>query len=69
MFIIHDLGTAAYLMLKGCKLVNIYINEKKVYVFEFDGDEEKLKKIAIEYLNSDCSKFDSQVKNLRKMLR
>ena len=69
MFTSNDLGTAAYLMIQGCKLLNVYINDRNVYVFEFDGEPEKLRKIAIDYLNSDCAKFDSQVKNLRKMLR
>lgn len=69
MFTTHDLGTAAFLMLKGKKLHNAFINEKKVFVFQFEGDSQENRQIAIDYLNSDCAKFDSQVKNLKKLLR
>ena len=68
MFKTNDLGTAAFLMLKGCILHNAYVNEKKVFVFEFEGDEQKNRRTAIEYLNSDCAKFDAQIKNLKKIL-
>lgn len=68
MFTTNDLGTAAFLMLKGKILSNAYVNQKKVFVFEFDGPVEENRKIAIEYLNSECSRFDSQVKNLKKIL-
>jgi len=68
MFKTNDLGTAAFLMLRGCILSNAYIDERKVFVFEFEGDKEKNRKIAIEYLNSECSKFDAQIKNLKKTL-
>jgi len=68
-FITNDLGTAAFLMVKGAKLLNAHINDRKVYVFEFDGDWEQNRRFAIEYLNSECSKFDSQLKNLKKILK
>tara|TARA_B100000700_G_scaffold329623_1_gene452021 strand:+ start:1321 stop:1542 length:222 start_codon:yes stop_codon:yes gene_type:complete len=68
MFKTNDLGTAAFLMLKGSILRDAYINDRKIFVFEFDGDEAKNRQIAIEYLNSECSKFDAQVKNLKKVL-
>ena len=68
MFKTNDLGTAAFLMVRGCSLENAYINERKVFVFIFTGDEEKNRKMAIEYLNSECAVFDAQVKNLKKIL-
>ena len=68
MFKTNDLGTAAFLMLRGKTLHNAYVNERKVFVFEFEGVEEENRKVAIEYLNSECAKFDAQVKNLKKML-
>jgi len=69
MFITHDLGTAAYLLVKSCVLKDVYINERKVYVFEFKGDKEELRLLAIDYINSECARFDSQVKTLKQMLR
>jgi hypothetical protein len=68
MFTSNDLGLAAFLMLKGHKLHNAYINEKKVFVFEFADPDNKIHQTAIEYLNSDCSMFDTQVKKLKKIL-
>ncbi|GEM_PF-3793410 len=69
MFVTNDLGTAAFLMVRGCKLSNAYVNDRKVYCFEFIGDEQEIRLIAIEYLNSECSAFDAQVKNLKKVLK
>jgi hypothetical protein len=68
MFRTNDLGTAAFLMVKGRKLSNAYVNEKKIFVFEFEGEEEENRKLAIEYLNSECARFDAQIKNLKKIL-
>lgn len=68
MFKTNDLGTAAFLLIKGCELSNAYINSHKVFVFEFAGDVEKNRKMAIEYINSDCAMFDAQIKNLKKIL-
>lgn len=68
MFKTNDLATAAFLIIKGCELQNAYVNSNKVYVFEFCGDEEKIRKIAIEYINSECAMFDAQLKNLKKIL-
>jgi hypothetical protein len=68
-FITNDLGTAAFLMIRGCKLLNAYVDQRKVYVFEFGGDKEENRRLAIDYLNSECSKFDAQLKNLKKILK
>ena len=68
MFETNDLGTAAFLMLKGCALHDAYVNDRKIFVFKFEGEEAKNRKLAIEYLNSECSRFDAQVKNLKKIL-
>jgi len=68
MFKTNDLATAAFLIVRGCELGDAYINDKKVFVFEFIGDPDKIRKIAIEYLNSECALFDAQVKNLKKIL-
>jgi len=69
MFVTNDLGTAAFLMVRGCRLSNAFINDQKIYVFEFDGDEQQIRQIAIEYLNSECSMHDAQIKNLKKIIR
>ena len=68
MFKTNDLGTAAFLMIKGCTLNNAYIDDKRIFVFEFAGDKAKNRQFAIQYLNSECAMFDAQVKNLKKIL-
>ena len=69
MFKTNDLGMAAFLIVKGCVLHNAYINQNKIFVFEFSGEVEKIRKIAIRYVNSECAMFDAQVKNLKKILK
>jgi len=68
MFKTNDLATAAFLIVRGCELSNAYVSDKKVFVFEFNDDPDKIRKIAIEYINSECALFDAQVKNLKKIL-
>ena len=69
MFTTHDLGLAAYLMIRSHKLCAAYINERKIYVFEFDDQDGQIRQTAVDYLNSDCSLFDAQVRNLKNILK
>jgi len=62
-----DLGTAAFLLTKGCELV-VASNERSRYSFIFVGNK-KCKQLAIEYVNSDFSRFDSALKNLRNLVK
>ena len=62
-----DLGIAAFLLCKNIKL----ISAKKLpgrYEFLFDNASNNCMVYAIEYVNSDCSKFDAQIKNLKNIL-
>jgi hypothetical protein len=56
-------------MLKGLPLKDAYVNASGTYVFELEDTEEKAQIFAIEFLNSECSKFDNQMRNLRKILK
>lgn len=61
-----DLGLAAFLLVKGCKLLAAQ-REKNRYSFVF-LDTETCKKLSLEYVNSDFAKFDSSLKNLRNLI-
>jgi hypothetical protein len=62
-----DLGTAAYLLLKGCALITAG-KERNRYSFIFK-EEKKCQKLAIEYVNSEFSRFDSSLKGLRNLIK
>jgi|TARA_B110000467_G_C18124073_1_gene369525 hypothetical protein len=62
-----DLGTAAYLLIKGCTLI---IAEKDRYRYSFVFSEEKVcKQLSLEYVNSEFSRFDASLKNLRSLIK
>ncbi len=62
-----DLGTAAFLLTRGCELV-VAGNERNRYSFIFVNNK-VCKKLAIEYVNSDFSRFDAALKNLRNLVK
>ena len=61
-----DLGLAAFLLVKECKLLAAN-REKSRYSFVF-LDLDLCRKLALEYVNSDFAKFDSSLKNLRNLI-
>ena len=63
-----DLAIAAYLMLKGFSLLDAgrYPSGKFKFVCEDPDDNATIK--AVEFLSSDCCKFDTHIKNLKKIL-
>ena len=69
MFVTNDLGLAAYLMIKGLCLLDARIDSSGRYVFEFNDSKNEARKLSIDFLNSDCAKFDQQVRNLRTLLK
>ena len=69
MFFTHDLGLAAFLMINNLKLTNAYIEKSGKYCFEFDDPNNCAKQLSIDFVNSCCTKFDAQLKSLKKILR
>ena len=69
MYLTNDIAVAAFLMLKGLSLKDAYINASGTYVFEIEDPENKAKILSIQFLNSECSQFDNQMRNLRKILK
>lgn len=62
-----DLSLAAFLMMKGMVLLDANKNGPR-FEFKFDDYDNRAASLAIEYINSDFSKFDNSVRTLKKLL-
>ncbi len=62
-----DLGIAAYLVVKGRRLI---LAEKRPgrYSFTFLGKDE-CHKLAVQYVNTEFSRFDAALKNLKSVIK
>ncbi len=69
MYETSDLGIAAYLMLKGLELTNCSIHSTGRYCFEFADPLTIASDLAMEFLKSDFTKYDDNMRTLRKMLK
>ena len=67
-FITSDLGTAAYLMVQGLSLISAQKGPTGKFEFIFDDPDSTAVGQAVGYVNSDCAKFDAQVRNLKNLL-
>ncbi len=63
-----DIGVAAYLQLKQCKLLVCKRAETGRFHFEFDNSQGQCEQLTFEFLNSEYCKFDNNVRNLKKIL-
>lgn len=63
-----DLAIAAYLMLHDFKLLDASRLPSGKFKFVFEDPDGKAKSKAVEFLSSDCCKFDTHIKNLKKLL-
>ena len=63
-----DLSIAAYLMMKGMRLINAYRTPSGQFMFEFDDPDNKGSLLAIQFTGSDCAVYDNHVRNLKKIL-
>ena len=68
MFKTSDIAIAAYLMMKGLKLVKAEKERSGRFRFEFDDAKNNADKLAVEFVNSESAKFDAHVKNLKNIL-
>tara|TARA_A100001388_G_C28632310_1_gene432850 strand:- start:546 stop:716 length:171 start_codon:yes stop_codon:yes gene_type:complete len=55
-------------MLHDFKLVDAGKLTSGKFRFVFEDPDKKAKSKAVEFLSSDCSKFDTHIKNLKKLL-
>jgi hypothetical protein len=61
-----DIALAAYLKLKGLKLVQCSRDGKFQFVFE--DPENKAEDLALEFVNSDIRKYDDEIRSLKKVI-
>tara|TARA_R100000655_G_C2885730_1_gene176119 strand:- start:151 stop:375 length:225 start_codon:yes stop_codon:yes gene_type:complete len=69
MYETSDLGIAAYLMLKGLNLKSCGIHPTGRYCFELEDPHGIAEDLAMEFLKSDFTKYDDNMRTLRKMLK
>ena len=67
-FSTSDLATAAFLHMRGLRLIKAGLENGKKFNFIFDDSEGKASSIAYEFINSECSRFDNHVRMLKKMI-
>lgn len=63
-----DLAIAAFLMMKGKKLVDAKVEKGGKFSFAFEDAENNCFRYVIEFANSEAAKFDSHIKNLKNIL-
>jgi hypothetical protein len=62
------LALASYLKMKNIQMLGYDKRGDKV-VFRFADQGDVCKKMQIEFLNSECKKFDSEVRDLKRLLK
>ena len=69
-YITNDLSIAAFLLMKGKSILRAdKSGPGGKYVFEFEDSAGDAQIIALQFLSSDCSKYDNYIRTLRGMLR
>jgi hypothetical protein len=66
-FSTNDLSFAAYLRMRGCKLVSAR-RLGRTYKFTLDLNGEAADHYKIEFINSEATKFDASVRDLKKII-
>jgi len=67
-FTTSDIAHAAYLMLKGLRLLVATREPSGKFKFVFEDRDSKAKSLVVEYITSDYASFDTHLKNLKKLL-
>ena len=67
-FVTSDIAHAAYLMLRGLKLLLATRETSGKFKFEFEDPNGEAKKFVVEYITSEFASFDTHLKNLKKLL-
>jgi hypothetical protein len=61
-----DIALAAYLKLKGLRLVDCGRGDKFSFVFEDPNNEAE--QFALDFINSDMRKYDDEMRSLKKII-
>lgn len=67
-YITSDIAIAAYLMLRGLKLLSATREVSGRFKFEFEDPAGEAQSLAVEYISSEFCVFDTHLKNLKKLL-
>ena len=63
-----DLSLAAFLLMKGLRLKDAKKISSGKFNFSFDDPDDRAKKLALDFVNSEFCEFDNQVRNLKKLI-
>lgn len=63
-----DIGIAAFIMMKGLKLIEAKRSPSGRFSFVFEDTNDLGNSYAVDYLNSESAKFDANMKNLKNIL-
>ena len=66
-YVTHDMSVAAFLLMNGRQITKV--EKSSPYIIEFEDNDDKCEKIALQFLTSECSKYDGYLRMLRGMLR
>ena len=67
-FVTSDIGIAAFLQLKGYRILECKRQPSGKFFFKFEDKESTAAQSSIHFLESDFCKFDNNVRNLKKIL-
>lgn len=61
-----DIALAAYFKLKGLKLIDCSRQDK--FFFKFEDPNGKAEELALEFANSECRRYDDEMRSLKKII-
>ncbi len=67
-FVTSDIAIAAYLATHNFALIECKRLPDGRFYFEFNDPDDKARLRSVEFVNSDCCKFDNHIRNLKKIL-
>jgi hypothetical protein len=63
-----DIGIAAYVMMRGLRVINAARGPGGRFNFVFEDPNGLGNKYAVDYINSESARFDAHMKNLKNIL-
>jgi hypothetical protein len=67
-YMTSELPVAAYLRMKGVRLVGAKTESNGKFVFTFDDPRSECQSLAFEFFSSDFCTFDTHLKSLKKII-
>ena len=68
MYVTSELPVAAYLRMKGIKMISASTQDGGKFVFVFNDSDSKCQDLVFDFFNGDFCTFDSHLKALKKMI-